>query len=86
MSGTAVRLTPHIETRQAEGRPGRIPGRAAALSAAALGRHVDADDEDVLRYVIWWVKENRGDGPHLVAEVASILSMLGLPAAEAPDT
>jgi len=54
------------------------------VGAAATGRHVDAED-DVLRYVIWWVKENRGDGPDLVAEVASILSMLGLPAAETPD-
>lgn len=33
--------------------------------------------EDLLRHVIGWVRENRGDGPEFIADVASILDMLG---------
>lgn len=86
ISSTAVWLNPPT-SRQAKRKAGQdgSAGRAASVGAAALGRHVDGDDEDVLRYVIGWIKKNHGDGPHLVAEVASILWMLGLPAAETLD-
>jgi hypothetical protein len=33
--------------------------------------------EQLLRYVIGWMKEHGGESPHFVADVASILQILG---------
>jgi hypothetical protein len=33
--------------------------------------------EELLRHVIGWVKQHGGESPHFVADVASILEMLG---------
>jgi hypothetical protein len=33
--------------------------------------------EELLRHVIGWVKQHGGESPHFVADVASILQMLG---------
>jgi hypothetical protein len=33
--------------------------------------------EELLRHVVGWVKQHGGESPHVVADVASILEMLG---------
>lgn len=66
------------------GRP--MDGVAPAAAAAGAPRRrrsrrgrcaTSPPREELLRHVISWVKRHGGESPHFVADVASILEMLG---------